>query len=115
MGHRLVKDDSPGSIGPTRTGVRMAVLTDRAGGASSMSKAMMEGGREPRVAACARAWTTLWKALGQACGTLLTRERGKGLRWRINVKPRSSSAPRGVRSTGMMRRAKESHSSVVRI
>ena len=45
MGHRLVKDDSPGSIGPTRTGVRMAVLTDRAGGASSMSKAMMEGGR----------------------------------------------------------------------
>ena len=38
MGHRLVKDDSPGSIGPTRTGVRMAVLTDRAGGASSMSK-----------------------------------------------------------------------------
>ena len=69
MGHRLVKDDSPGSIGPTRTGVRMAVLTDRAGGASSMSKAMMKGGQEPRVAACARAWTTLWKALGQEAGS----------------------------------------------
>ena len=53
-----------------------------------------------------------WKALGQTRGTLLTGERGKGLRWRISVKPRSSSAPHGVYSTGMMRRAKESHSSV---
>lgn len=38
MGHRLVKDDSPGSIGPTRTGVRMAALTDRGGGASSVEQ-----------------------------------------------------------------------------
>lgn len=38
MGHRLVKDDSPGSIGPTRTGVRVAALTDRGGGASSIEQ-----------------------------------------------------------------------------
>lgn len=44
-----------------------------------------------------------WKALVLAQGTGLAKERGKGQRCEMCVKPRRSSALRGVYCPGMMR------------